>query len=94
MSTPVHVTIYGQQFTVVTGEDPKRVEALAARVDEIMRSIANRGIVDSNRAAVLACLHLADQVESLEAKVNATKALPDQKQKLNDLLSLLDEELK
>lgn len=94
MSTPVHITIYGQQFTVVTGEDPKRVETLAARVDEIMRSIASRGIVDSNRAAVLACLHLVDQVETLEAQVKATKVLPNQKQKLNDLLILLDEELK
>jgi cell division protein ZapA (FtsZ GTPase activity inhibitor) len=94
LSQPVHVTIYGQQFTVVTGEDPDRVEKLAAHVDAIMRNIANRGIVDSNRAAVLACLHLAEQVDALQAQVNAAKALPDQKQKLSDLLSLLDEELK
>lgn len=94
MSQSVQVTIYGQKFTVLTGEDPDRVEKLAAHVDAIMRNIANRGIVDSNRAAVLACLHLAEQVETLQAQVNAAKALPDQKQKLSDLLSLLDEELK
>ena len=94
MSQSVQVTIYGQKFTVLTGEDPDRVEKLATHVDAIMRNIANRGIVDSNRAAVLACLHLAEQVETLQAQVNAAKALPDQKQKLSDLLSLLDEELK
>ncbi len=94
MSQPVHITIYGQQFTVVTGEDPQRVEALAANVDTIMRSIADRGVVDSNRAAVLACLHLADQVDSLQTQLAATKTLPDQKRKLSDLLQLLDDELK
>ncbi len=94
MSNPVHVTIYGQQFTVVTDEDPTRVETLASKVDAIMRNIANRGVVDSNRAAVLTCLHLAEQIDTLQAQLNATKTLPDQKQKLSDLLNLLDEELK
>lgn len=94
MSQPVQVTIYGQKFTVVTDEDPNRVEALASRVDAIMRDISNRGIVDSNRAAVLACLHLADEVDSLRTQLEAAKAIPDQKQKLSDLLSLLDDELK
>ena len=59
-----------------------------------MRSIANSGVVDSNRAAVLACLHLADQVDSLQTQLAAFKVLPDQKRKLNDLLQLLDDELK
>lgn len=94
MSQPVHVTIYGQQFTVITGEDPERVEKLAEQVDSLMRDISNRGVVDTNRAAVLACLHLADQVATLQAQIDATKALPDQKRKLSDLLNLLDEELK
>ena len=59
-----------------------------------MRSIANSGVVDSNRAAVLACLHLADQVDSLQTQLAAVKVLPDQKRKLSDLLQLLDDELK
>ncbi len=94
MSNPVHVTIYGQQFTVLTSEDPERVETLAARVDSIMRQIAGRGIVDSSRAAVLAALHLADQVSSLQAEVDALRQRPDQQRKITDLLQLLDEELK
>ena len=59
-----------------------------------MRTIANSGVVDSNRAAVLACLHLADQVDSLQTQLAAVKVLPDQKRKLSDLLQLLDDELK
>ena len=63
-----------------------------------MRNIASRGVVDSNRAAVLACLHLADQVESLQSQLASAnlsaKSLPSQKQKINDLLQLLDDELK
>ena len=94
MSNPVHVTIYGQHFTVVTGEEAERVEALAADVDGLMRNIASRGVVDSNRAAMLACLHLADQVLTLQTQIAAIKAQPLQKQKLTDLLQLLDDELK
>ncbi len=94
MSNPVHVTIYGQNFTVVTGEEPERVEALAAEVDGLMRNIASRGVVDSNRAAMLACLHLADQVKTLQSQLADIKAQPLQKQKLADLLQLLDDELK
>lgn len=94
MSNTVHVTIYGQHFTVLTGEEAHRVESLASHVDGLMRDIASRGVVDSNRAAVLACLHLADQVESLQSQLAAFKSHPNQKQKLNDLLQLLDDELK
>lgn len=94
MAQAVHVTIHGLEYTVVTEEDPERVEALAARVDEMMRQITNRGVIEPGRAAVLACLHMADQVEALEQQVAALKKLPDQKRKLNDLLHLLDEELK
>ncbi len=101
MGQPVSVTIYGQQFTVVTAESPERVEAIAAKVDDLMRVIAARGIADSNRAAILSCLHFADRISSLEAEVAALEAelakqktKPAQKQKLNDLLSLLEDELK
>ena len=66
---PVRVTIFNQTYSLVASEEPGRIEELAHRIDELMSSIAARaGNVDSNRIAVLACLHLADQVESLERK--------------------------
>ncbi len=100
MANSVSVTIYGQKFTVNTEERPERVEMLAAKVDGLMRMIASRGYNDSNRAAILASLHLADQVLSLEERVNEleaaaekVKSKPAQKKRINDLLSLLDQEL-
>ncbi len=100
MAKSVSVTIYGQQFTVVTEEAPDRVEAVANKVDSLMRLISTRGVSDSNRAAILTSLHLADQVGSLEARVaeleaqvSKTKSKPAQEKKISDLLSLLDQEL-
>jgi cell division protein ZapA len=93
LAHPVSITIYGQTFSVVSGENPERVEELAQFVDQLMRSIASKGVVDSNRAAMLACLHLADEVRTLRSKLSQVKTASETKQKLNDLLSLLDDEL-
>jgi len=71
---PVRVTIFNQTYSLVASEEPGRTEELAHRIDELMSSIAARaGNVDSNRIAVLACLHLADQLESLERELAALK---------------------
>ena len=71
---PVRVTIFNQTYSLVASEEPGRIEDLAHRIDELMSSIAARaGNVDSNRIAVLACLHLADQVESLERELAELK---------------------
>jgi len=71
---PVRVTIFNQTYSLVASEEPGRIEELAHRIDELMSSIAARaGNVDSNRIAVLACLHLADQLESLERELAALK---------------------
>ena len=71
---PVRVTIFNQSYSLVASEEPGRIEELAHRIDELMSSIAARaGNVDSNRIAVLACLHLADQLESLERELAELK---------------------
>jgi cell division protein ZapA len=70
----VRVTIFNQTYSLVASEEPGRIEELAHRIDELMSSIAARaGNVDSNRIAVLACLHLADQLESLEHQLAELK---------------------
>ena len=63
----VRVTIFNQTYTLAaTGEDGE-VEMLGHTVDELMTSIAQRaGNMDSQRIAVLACLHLADRLNDLE----------------------------
>jgi cell division protein ZapA len=64
---PVRVTILSQSYTLLVSGDGREVQELANRVDELMLSIAAKSPnADSTRIAVLACLHLADQLRSTE----------------------------
>jgi cell division protein ZapA len=70
----VRVTIYNQPYTLVATGEAGEVESLAHEVDELMISIGQRaGNVDSQRVAVLACLHLADRVRSIERALAGLK---------------------
>jgi cell division protein ZapA len=71
---PVRVTILNQQYTLVADEDPREVEELARTVDELLVSIAAKApAADSTRVAVLACLHMADQLRALEQDLTSLK---------------------
>ena len=77
---PVRVTIFNQNYSLVASEEPGRIEMLAERVDDLMSTIAARaGNIDATRTAVLACLHLADQLEALERDLSALKNKVDHK---------------
>jgi len=70
----VRVTIYNQPYNLAASEDAADVEALAQGVDELMTSIAQRaGNVDAQRVAVLACLHMADRLRSIERELSGLK---------------------
>jgi cell division protein ZapA len=88
---PVRVTIFNQTYSLVaSSEEPGRIEQLAQRVDDLMSTIAVRaGNVDSTRTAVLACLHLADELDSLERRLNTLK--DDVEHKARHFTVLLDE---
>lgn len=64
----VRVTIFNQSYSLVTTGDETEVEDLAHRVDELMNNIARGSNADSTRIAVLACMHLADELRSAESK--------------------------
>jgi cell division protein ZapA len=82
----VKVTIFHQQYSV-TSEDPSQVEALAQEVDELMVSIAQRaGNVDSTRIAVLASLHLADRLRTIERELTDLKTRVGEKSRQFSLL--------
>jgi cell division protein ZapA len=67
---PVRVTILGQNYTLLAQGDPREVEKLAESVDQLMLSIAaGQPNSDSTRLAVLACLHLADRLRTLEQEL-------------------------
>ena len=63
----VRVTIFQQPYTLRSSGEQGETEALADAVDSLMNQIASRSAgSDPSRVAVLACLHLADQVKQLE----------------------------
>lgn len=63
----VRVTIFQQPYALRTSGDPAETVALAEAVDNLMNRIAARTSgTDPARVAVLACLHLADQLRQLE----------------------------
>jgi len=70
---PVRVTILNQQYTLA-GEDPREIEELAQSVDELLHSIAAKApSADATRIAVLACLHMADRLHTLERDLTSLK---------------------
>lgn len=76
----VRVTILSQSYTLLTAGDPRDVEELARHLDELMLSIAAKSPnADSTRIAVLACMHLADRLHSLEKDLNQLKERVDRK---------------
>jgi cell division protein ZapA len=86
----VRVTIFNQAYNLLATEEQGEVESLAHSVDDLMTEVAQRaGNVDSNRVAVLACLHMADQLKSKERELVDLKARVDQKTR--QFSSLLDE---
>jgi len=76
----VRVTILSRPYTLLAAGDPREVEEVAASVDELMLSIAAKAPnADSTRIAVLACLHLADKLRTLERDLSQLKQRVDRK---------------
>ena len=77
---PVRVTILSRSYTLLASGDPREVEEVAASVDELMLSIAAKAPnADSTRIAVLACLHLADRLRTLERDLSRLRDRVDRK---------------
>jgi cell division protein ZapA len=88
----VRVTILGQQYTLRAQGNTRDVELLAQSVDELMHNIALKSSnADSGRIAVLACLHLADRLRSLESDLGALKQRVERKSE--EFAVLLDQAL-
>jgi cell division protein ZapA len=66
----VRVNIFNQTYTLRSSGDPQELVDVARNVDELMRSIAQHtNSPDPTRAAVLACLHLADQLKLMQGEI-------------------------
>ena len=76
----VRVTILSVPYTLLTSGNPQEVEEVAGRVNDLMLSIAAKAPnADSTRIAVLACLHLADKLQTLERDLSSLKERVDRK---------------
>ncbi len=84
---PVRVTIFHQQYTLLA-ENPAQAEALAHKVDNLMHEIADKGghSIDTTRAAVLACLHLADELNLMQRQLADYKQRVETKSKMYRVL--------
>lgn len=61
MKNKVTVSVAGQDYTLVTTDEPEYVKRVAAHVDEQMRGIADAGRTSILDSAVLAALNIADE---------------------------------
>ena len=91
---PVRVTILNQQYSLRAPGDPREVELVAQRVDELLHSIADRASgADPTRVAVLGCLELADHLRTLESDLAALhKSVISKSEKLSELLEQIEDE--
>ncbi len=82
----VRVTIFQQPYTLRASGDPAETEAIAQGVNELMNQIADRSASsDPARVAVMAALHLADKIRTLEARAQALEdRLGDFRQRLQE----------
>jgi cell division protein ZapA len=77
---PVRVNIFNHTYTVLTAGDPDDTLQAAHEVDELMSQIARRaGNLDATRTAVLACLHLADRLRTIERQLATLRESVDEK---------------
>jgi cell division protein ZapA len=85
----VTVTILSRPYTLLASGDPREVEEVAASVNDLMLSIASKSPnADSTRIAVLACLHLADRLRTLEKDATQSKEAAGRK---SEELALLEQ---
>jgi cell division protein ZapA len=76
----VQVTIFHQTYTLRVADNEREVQELADTVDQLMSAIAARSATaDSLRVAVLACLHLADRLRTIERDFSDLKQRVDSK---------------
>jgi cell division protein ZapA (FtsZ GTPase activity inhibitor) len=83
----VRVTIYNQNYALLSTGEPGEVETLAQTVDDLMTDIAKHaGTTDATRLAVLASMHMADRLRTMERELSELKSRVDQKSRQFSML--------
>ena len=70
--TSVRVTILGDEYTLRSATSADETHAIAKQVDESIREIMQSGlVVETHKAAILACLRLAGELAQVKAEARA-----------------------
>ena len=91
--SPGHVTvrIYGENYPLKTGEPAERLEELARYVDARMREVSASGrVVVTSKIAVLAALHIADELFRLRDRAAGEPGASDVERRISDLAEALE----
>jgi cell division protein ZapA len=94
--TVEHVTIrvFGESYPIKTGEPASRIEELARYVDGRMREVAASGkVVVTSKIAVLAALHIADELFRLRDAATTGAGGDDLEPRLLALVATLERAL-
>lgn len=82
--TSVRVNILGDDYTLRTPAPADEVQAIAKQVDTAIREIMQAGVVETHKAAILACLRYAGEIAQLKLEQKA----------LDDSMSALSQEIR
>jgi cell division protein ZapA len=90
----VTVRIFGENYPLRTGEQADRLEELARYVDTRMREVAASGrVVITSKIAVLAALHIADELFRLREAAAGAPEQVDLERRMATLVETLDRAL-
>lgn len=67
----VHITIFDENYSLVTDENPEHLQEAASLVNSLMKETAKAGFKDVQKVAVLAALQLASTVLKKEYSVQS-----------------------
>jgi cell division protein ZapA (FtsZ GTPase activity inhibitor) len=70
----VRIQIAGEEFTLRTDTSADETRAVAAYVDQAIRTVLDGGPMETRKAAILVSLQLADELLRLRAAEQATAA--------------------
>ncbi|HEY5085731.1 MAG TPA: cell division protein ZapA [Gemmatimonadaceae bacterium] len=66
--TSVRVTILGDEYTLRSATSAEETQTIAKQVDQSIREIMQSGlVVETHKAAILACLRLAGELAQVQA---------------------------
>jgi len=70
--TSVRVTILGDEYTLRSATSVEETQSIAKQVDQSIREIMQSGlVVETHKAAILACLRMAGELTQAQAEVTS-----------------------